>query len=62
MNCKLPTERKNKQVIFNCTEKFYEEFNDFCEQHNINKSKLIRKLINRYLWEVDNNSTYNDEI
>lgn len=58
MNCKNLDERKTKQVIFNCTEKFYEEFNDFCEQHNINKSKLIRKLIARYMWELGNVSIY----
>ena len=58
MNCKNLDEKKTKQVIFNCTEKFYEEFTNFCEEHNANKSKLIRKLIARYMWEVDNNSTY----
>ena len=58
MNYKLPNERKNKQILFNCTEKFYEEFNNFCEQHNINKSKLIRKLIARYMWELGNVSIY----
>ena len=58
MNYKNLDEKKTKQIIFNCTEKFYEEVNDFCEENNITKSKLIRKLIARYMWEVDNNSTY----
>lgn len=61
MNYKNLDEKKTKQVIFSCTEKFYEELNDFCEENNITKSKLIRKLLTHYMWEVDNNKTYNEK-
>ena len=56
MNYKLPNERKSKQIVFNCTEDFFEKFEQLCEKKDITKSRLIRKLIEKEIEkEIENN-------
>lgn len=52
MNYKPSNEKKSKQVIFNCTEDFFEKFEKLCEKKETTKSRLIRELIEK---EIETN-------
>lgn len=52
MNYKLPDERKTKQIMFICTEDFFEKVEQLCEKRETTKSRLIRKLLEK---EFENN-------
>lgn len=51
MNCKNLDEKKTKQIVLICTEKFFNDLNDYCEKHCTTKSKLIRKMISEKIYE-----------
>ena len=53
LNIKEPSEKKSKQILFNCTEELFNDLTDFCEKHDTTKSKVIRKLITNYLNEKE---------
>lgn len=53
MNYKEPSEKKSKQIIFNCTESLFNDLTDFCEKHDTTKSKVIRRLLINYLNEKE---------
>ena len=53
LNIKEPSEKKSKQILFNCTEELFNDLTDFCETHDTTKSKVIRRLLINYLNEKE---------
>lgn len=53
MNIKEPNEVKSKKILFKLTEELFNDFSEFCEEHDTTKSEVIRKLIINYLNEKE---------